>query len=524
MRAVPRAEPRSRGRLASAAIVASATLGSSVLGFGREVVNARFYGTSRELDTFIAATTIPTIVFGLFNGALVSALVPLFTRWFGADDRDSAWRLASTILNVLALLLCGLSVLGWYLAPFYVPAIASGFSHDQAAAAVEMTRAIIPGVVTTSLAGAISALLNAQGRFTAAALQGVAINIATIAMVVILAPHWGIEALVWGTLLGLIAQLLVQLPALLMLGGYRPVLALDHPGLRELFAVIGPIVLGSLGGQAGIFLDRYFASGLAVGAISGMNYAVKLTSFPQTVFAAALATVLFPWLATEFARANKGAVRRAVESSLQIVNVITIPATVGLIVIAGPLVRVLFERGAFNPQATLLTASLVPYAAVGLAAIAVNVVLSRCTFACNAVWPTVAISLGSVVLNVALALALLPSLGARGLLLASSLSQLAQAVALAFVVRGLIGSLGWRGVFWHALRVGVAAGVTAAVIAYLEYVAEPRVTTLAQDLLFVVVSLALGGVVYVVVARALGVREIDRVAQAIAAKFRAARA
>ncbi len=450
--------------------------------------------------------------------------MPLFTRWFAAGDRQSAWRLASTILNVLVVVLCLLSVAGWYLAPFYVPAIASGFTHDQAASAVEMTRAIIPGVVTTSLAGALSALLNAQGRFTSAALQGVAINICTIGAVVLLAPHWGIQALVFGTLLGLIAQLVVQLPALLALGGYRPIVALDHPGLRELVLVIGPIVLGSLGGQAGIFLDRHFASGLPVGAISGMNYAIKLTSFPQTVFTTALATVLFPLLATEFARANRAAVRRAVESSLQIVNVITIPATVGLIVIAGPLVRVLFERGAFDPHATLLTASLVPFASIGLAAIAINVVLSRCTFACSAVWPTVAISLASVVLNIVLVLVFLPSLGARGLLLAGSLSQVAQAVALAFVVRGLLGSIGWRGVAWQAVRVGIAAAVMAGVIAYLEYVAAPRVTSVSQDALFVIVALSLGGTIFVVTAKALRVAEIDRVAAMLRAKFSGTRA
>lgn len=444
--------------------------------------------------------------------------MPLFTRWFADSDRAQAWRLASTILNVLALVLCALAVAGWFLAPFYVPTIARGFTHAQAAEAVEMTRAIIPGVVTTSLAGALSALLNAQGRFAASALQGVAINIVTIATVLIFAPHWGIGALVFGTLIGLVAQLVVQLPALIALRGYRPVLDLAHPGVRELLSVLGPIVLGSLGGQAGIFLDRYFASGLPVGAISGMNYAIKLVSFPQTVFTTALATVLFPLLASEFARSNKSAVRKALESSLQIVNVITIPATAGLIIIAGPLVRVLFERGAFDPHATALTASLVPYAAVGLAAIAVNVILSRCTYACNAVWPTVWISLASVVLNVALALTFLPSLGARGLLLASSLSQVAQAIALSVVVRRLIGSIGWRGVGWQTLRVSVASAVMMAVIFYVEYYAAPPGTTHAQDALFVIMALGLGGVIFVVMARALGVREVDRVAEMIRLK------
>lgn len=450
----------------------------------------------------------------------MSALVPLFTRWFAGADRAQAWRLANTILNVLALVLCCLAVVGWFLAPFYVPAIARGFTHDQAAIAVEMTRAIIPGVVTTSLAGAVSALLNAQGRFSSSALQGVAINIVTIATVLIFAPHFGIGALVLGTLIGLVAQLAVQLPALAALGGYRPIIALDHPGVRELLLVLGPIVLGSLGGQAGIFLDRYFASGLPVGAMSGMNYAIKLVSFPQTVFMTALATVLFPLLASEFARANRNAVRKALESSLQLVNVIAIPASAGLIVIAGPLVRVLFERGAFDQNATALTASLVPYAAAGLLAIAVNIVLSRCTIACNVVWPTVVISLSSVVLNVALAITFLPSLGARGLLLASSLSQVAQAMALAFVVRRLLGSIGWRGVGWQSLRVVIASAVMMGILLYVEHFAAPPGATLGQEFIFVAVALGLGSAVFIVTARALGVREVDRVAELLRRKLR----
>ncbi|HXP94511.1 MAG TPA: lipid II flippase MurJ, partial [Candidatus Binatia bacterium] len=167
-------------------IVMGATLASTLFGFGREVVNAAYYGTQWEMDTFLAAATVPTIIFGLFNGALVSALVPTFSEYLALDREEEAWRLASTVINGLAILLTFGAVAGWILAPYYVPIIAHGFPGPQMTVAVRMTQLLIPSIIFTSLAGVAAALLNAYHRFAAAALQGVAINIVTIATVVIL--------------------------------------------------------------------------------------------------------------------------------------------------------------------------------------------------------------------------------------------------------------------------------------------------------------------------------------------------
>jgi putative peptidoglycan lipid II flippase len=189
-----------------------ATFASTLLGFAREVVSARYYGTRWEMDTFLAAATIPTILFGVFNGALVSALVPTFSEYLAHRKEDEAWRLASTTVNILAIVVTSCAIVGFFTARWYVPLIAHGFPAPQMGVAIKMTRWLMPSIVAVSLSGVLSAMLNAYHRFRSAALVGVAVNIVTIACVVLLNHGMGIYALVVGTTLGLTAQMLVQLP------------------------------------------------------------------------------------------------------------------------------------------------------------------------------------------------------------------------------------------------------------------------------------------------------------------------
>ncbi len=224
--------------------VMGATLASTILGFGREVINAKFYGTQWEMDTFLAAATIPTILFGVFNGALVSALVPTFTEYITHGREDEAWGLGSTIVNTLAIVLTLGAIVGYVAAPWYVPIIAHGFPAPQMGVAIHMTRTLMPSIVAVSLSGVFSAMLNAYHRFRSAALTGIAVNVVTIGCVVALNAKFGIFALVFGTFWGLVAQMLVQLPAFLAIGKYRPVIDLHHPGLAKMWTLLGPIVLG----------------------------------------------------------------------------------------------------------------------------------------------------------------------------------------------------------------------------------------------------------------------------------------
>jgi putative peptidoglycan lipid II flippase len=503
----------------STLFVMAATFGSSLLGFFREVINARFYGTQWEMDTFLAAATIPTILFGVFNGALVSALVPTFSGYLAHGDEDDAWRLANTIVNLLAILLTGCAIVGYLAAPIYVPIVAHGFPAPQMGVAIHMTRWLMPSIIAVSLGGVLSAMLNAYQRFRAAALTGISLNVITIATVLLLNHKFGIFALVFGTAAGLVAQLLVQLPAFLAIRKYRFEIDLHHPGLKHMWLLLGPIIVGSAAGQIALFFDRYFASTLSPGYMAGMNYATKLVSLPQQVFAAAIATVIFPLLAMQFARANRVGVGRSVITGLRLVNFITIPSVVALMVLARPMVQTLFERGTFQASATDLCAGLLPYAAVGLVAMAANIVLTRCCFACKEVSWTVAISVFTVVANVLMSVLWLPTLGARGLLLANSVSQTIQALLLLGLVWRLVQGIEWRPLATSVAKIVFCSLVMFATLHWIGALGATPGASLIARAWYLFGLIAIGGLSFLASARLLGVEELDMAWSTIVAKF-----
>lgn len=496
-----------------------ATLASTILGFFREVVNARYYGTQWEMDTFLAAATVPTILFGVFNGALVSALVPTFSDYIARRREDEAWSLGSTIVNSLAIILTLCAIAGYFLAPYYVPIIAHGFPAPQMGVAIHMTQILMPSIVAVSLSGVLSAMLNAYHRFRAAAVVGIALNVVTIGFVVALNAKYGIFALVFGTLWGLVAQMLVQLPAFLSIGKYRFTIDMHHPGLKKMWTLLGPIVIGSAAGQLALFFDRFFASTLQPGYIAGINYVTKLVNFPQQIFAAAIATVIFPLLAAQFARDNRRGVASSAVTGLRLVNFITIPSVCALIVLAHPMVQTLFERGTFGPAATDLTSGLLPFAAVGLVALAANVVLTRCCFACRETAMPVAISVITVLVNVLLSVLWLPTLGAKGLLLANSVSQTLQAVLLLGLVARLVRGIDWGTLFMSGLKVLVSSLAMFAALQWVRALGVHTEPTLASRGWYLFGQIAIGGAVFIAVCRAIGVEEVDIAWRTIIAKF-----
>ena len=519
LRVVPGAAPARHTLASSTLIVMAATLGSSMLGFGREVVNAHYFGTQWQLDTFLATATIPTIIFGLFNGALVSALVPTFSDYISRGEDEEAGRLASTIFNALAIVLTIAAILGWILAPYIVPLIAHGFAPPQMAEATRMARWLMPSIIATSLAGVLAAMLNAHQRFLGPALQGIAINVVTMTTTIALFHDKGIYALVLGTSLGLGAQLAVQVPAFLRLRAYRLILDLNHPGLKKMLAMLGPIVIGSAAGQLSLFFDRFFASTLPHGYMSGMNYAVKLVSFPQQIFAAAIATVLFPLLSSQFAGANRAGMRQSVVTGLRLVNFIMIPAMFGLVALAYPITQVLFQRGEFQETSTALVSHLIPWAAFGVIAIAANIVLTRCCFACKQARSAVAISVVSVGANVALSILWLPTLGARGLLLANTLSEVLGTLLLAFVVWRLLKGFDAGAILRSFGGTVLAATVMGAQLWLVAHFVTSQPQSFAEKAVLLFWQIAIGALVFVAVARLLRVEELELVIRLILQKF-----
>ena len=500
-------------------LVMAATALSSVLGFGREIVTAHYFGTRSEMDAFLNASTIPTVLFGIFNGALVSALVPTFSEYMSLGRPDEVRRLGSTVLNALLFVTSGFAALGWLLAPYFVPVVAHGFPPAEQSLVVEMVRWLMPGIVATSLGGVCAALLNANHRFLASSLVWVAANLVTIGVIVALHRELGIFALVLGSVLGLFAQLLVQAPSILQHRLYRFALDLRHPGLAKTWALLVPVAVGSGAWQINIAFDRYFASALSAGSTAGLGYTTRLAYLPSTIVAAAIATVTFPLIAGQFASSNRAGIRRSISLAFRMVSFIVIPCAAGLSVLAYPIVQTLFERGAFGAASTALCASLVPFACIPLVAVSYNTVLGRACYACKEVRLAVAGSSSAVVINIALSATLSPILGARGLLLANGISALFLSTFLTGLFWRLIGGFEWKPLLSSLLRIALASLAMVGVLYWIRSLGFVPAATLASRAWYLGGLLIIGATVYLAAARALGVEELSITFRTLMQKF-----
>jgi putative peptidoglycan lipid II flippase len=502
----------------STILVMAASALSAMLGFGREIVLAHYYGTRSEMDAFLVASIIPTVLFGAFNGALIAALVPTFSDYMTQGRGEEVRRLGSTVINGLVVITIGLAALSSLLAPMFVPVIAHGFPPAEQELVVRMVRWLLPGIVATTLSGVCTALLNANHRFLASALVWVAANLVTIGFVIALHRELGIFALVLGSVAGLFAQLLVQLPSILRYRLYRFELDLRHPGLAKTWALLVPVALGSSAGQLNIGFDRYFASSLSAGSTAGLGYMTKLTFLPVLVVAGAIATVIFPQIAGQFASSNRAGIRQSISLALRMVGFIVIPCAAGLSVLAYPIVQTLFERGAFDSAATALCAGLVPCACVPLIALSYNAVLGRACFACKEVRLAVIASTGTVAINIALSATLLPTLGARGLLLANGASELLLVTFQIALLWRLIGGFEWKPLLSSLLRVSLASLAMGGALCILSRAYDPQ-ATFALRAWYLAGLLTVGVAFFLSVAGALGVEELTIAGATLRRKF-----
>jgi putative peptidoglycan lipid II flippase len=493
---------------------------SAVLGFTREIITAHYYGTRPEMDAYLNASTIPTVVFGVFNGALVASLVPTFAEYMSRNRTDEVRRLGSTVINVLFLLTTVLAASAWMLAPIFVPVIAHGFPPAEQDLVVRMVRWLMPGIVATSIGGVCAALLNSNHHFLASALIWVAANVVTIGFVIALHRELGIFALVLGSVVGLFAQLLVQLPSILRHRLYRFELDLRHPGLAKTAALFVFFAIGSGAGQINIGFDRYFASTLSAGSTAALGYTTKLAFLPIQIVAGAIGTVIFPLIAGQFASSNKAGIRRSISLALRMVSFIVIPSAAALSVLAYPIVQTLFERGAFGPAATALCAGLVPFACAPLIALSYLAVLGNACYACNNVRMAVAGSLSAVAINIVLSATWLPSLGARGLLLANGVAELLFMAFEVVLLWRLIGGFDWKPLLSSVLRILLASLAMAGALNWLCSLGLVPAATLVSRALHLAYLLVVGATVFLGVSYVIRVEELSIAGRTLVQKLR----
>jgi len=443
------------------------TLVSRISGLARDVIFANLIGASAGVaaDAFYVAFRIPNFFRRIFGeGAFAQAFVPVLAEYRDRHGEEAARLFTDRVTGTLGLILFLITAVGVVAAPAVVTVLASGFIAEPAKfdLTVQLLRLTFPYMMFISLVAMAAGILNTHGRFAAAAFTPVLLNLCLIAAAVLVAPHLEqpVLALGWGVFVAGVVQLLFQVPFLLRIRSLpRPRLRPRHEGVSKVSRLMLPAIVGSSAAQINMLVNTWLASFLVTGGVSWLFYSDRLMEFPLGVFGIALATVILPSLSRKHASASTEEFSHLLDWALRWCLIIGVPATAGLVVLAGPLLATLFQYGRFSPHdVEMARLSLVAFA-IGLPAFILVKVLAPGYYARQNTATPARIAAISMVVNIVLSLALFKPLAHTGLALAISLAAFVNA---GMLYRGLRGEQVYRpGNGWalFLLRIAVATGL-----------------------------------------------------------------
>ena len=457
----------------SAGVFGLATITSRILGLVRDQVLAFYFGAGDANDAFRVASRIPNLVRDLFaEGAMSAAFVPTFTRQLTLHGRERAWHLASSVINALILVTGAFVIAGIVFADPLVRLFAADFAEvpGKLELTIYLTRILLPFLTLVAVAAALMGMLNSLGHFFIPALSPAMFNVAIIVIavpLVPLAPSFGVERITivaLATLVGGVGQLAIQWPALRREGfRYKPVLDLRDEGLHRVLLLMGPGTIGLAATQINVFVNTMLATSQGTGAVSWLDFAFRLMYLPIGLFGVSIATAATPAISRMVAEQDFSGIRSTLANALGLTLFLNIPATIGLVILAEPIVAVVLEHGEFTAADTVATAQALQLYAGGLIGYSIVRIISPTFYALQRSRVPVTVSAASVAVNVALNLVLVQVMGFRGLALGTTITSLLNATVQLILLRRELGGLEGRRLALSLARILAAAAVMAVV-------------------------------------------------------------
>lgn len=463
----------------AAGTVMFAILLGQIAGLVRGVLVAQTFGASPELDSFFAANRVSETLFVLIaGGALGSAFIPTFTGLLAKDEKDSAWRLATSIANALALILIFLALLTGFFAPQIVRfALAPGLATDPQIFSLTVTllRIQLISAVLFGLGGLIGGILNVHQIFLIPALTPALYQLGIIFGVLFLVPSMGVYGLAWGVVIGAVFYLVIQIPSLIKLipGLKSPISNYFTPNFKDanfkqVILLMGPRLLVTAIVQLNFWVNTWLASQMQSGSVTGLYYGFSLMLMAQAMIAQSISIAAMPTFSAQHALGQRDEMRFSLASSIRGIILLALPASVGLILLREPIISLLYQRGEFDSNSVQLVAWALLWYAVGLVGHSIMEVLTRAFYAQQDTKTPVIIGMIAMGLNVIFSILFSKWFGSIGLLplgglaLANSLTTAIEAITLFIVMRKRLNGIEGN----HILRGAIASLISAGAMAF----------------------------------------------------------
>ena len=490
---------------------------SMLIGLVRRVMMANDFGTGLEVEAFAAANRVSETIFNLVaGGALASAFIPTYTTLLSKDDNDGAWKLASSIGNLVLIVVAIMAIIAAVFAPQIVRyLLVPGFSSDpyKEQLTISLLRLMLPSAVIFALSGLFMGILNSHQKFLIPALAPSMYSIGMIFGIVFLVPSMGIYGLAWGVLIGASLHLLLQVPSLIRLGGqYFATLGLRYPPVIETLRLMGPRLVGVAVVQLNFWINVWLASYMIEGSVNGLILAFAIMLMPQSIIAQSIAIAAMPTFSAQAAKGQLNEMRNSLVSSLRGLLILTIPATIGLVILREELVVIIYQRGEFTEKSTELVAWALLWYGLGLVAHSVVELLSRAFYSIHDTKTPVTVGIIAMSLNVFFSLLFVNIfkeigwLQLGGLALANTLATTIEMVALTVIMRQRLNSINLKSLIKITFQ-----SLLAAVVMLISIVLWLSISHDKNVWFAVCVAMIIGGIVYWVVLYLIGIPEIREV-------------
>lgn len=446
---------------------------SNLAGLTRQILVANAFGTDADMEAFNAANRVAETLFNLVaGGALSSAFIPIFTTILAKNDRSRAWRLASAVANLVFIITVLVGIAAAIFAPWVVRNIlAPGFASDpiKENLTIALMRLMLPSAVIFGLSGLVMGILNSNQIFFYPSLAPAMYQIGMIFGVIFLVPTMGIFGLGWGVVIGAGLHLLLQIPALLKVHGkYSLSIGLDMPDVREVIRLMGPRLLGVAVVQLNFWINTRLASQFTEGSVTGIVLGFTLMLMPQAAIAQSIAIAALPSFSTQVAQGRQNEMRYSLASSLRWVLILSIPASIGLMILRRPIIQLLYQRGQFDALSTELVAWALLWYAAGLVGHSLVEILARAFYSLHDTRTPVFVGVLAMSLNVIFSYIFASSFNRLGwmphggLALANTLATGIESAGLLYLMRRRLGGLQGRLILdaaWKALVAALTMGL-----------------------------------------------------------------